>query len=51
MSLIWLITGASRGLGRALSEAVRAAVGERWVEVSRAADFSEATDLPPFPEA
>ena len=44
MSKVWLITGSASGLGRNLAE-----VAGRWLEVSRAADYSAPVELPTFP--
>ena len=43
VSKIWLITGSSRGLGRALAESVLAA-GEKLIATAR--DVSQLDDLP-----
>ena len=50
MTRVWLLTGASRGLGRAITETVLAA-GERWKPVSLSVDFGAPEVLPAFPEA
>ena len=48
MTRVWLLTGASRGLGRAIAETIPAA-GEAWKPVSLAVDFGSPEGLPAFP--